>query len=288
MARRTGRPRGVTVKTPEQIAAMRRAGLVVGRTLERVVAAVAPGVSTGELDRIAEESIRASGAVPSFLGYHGFPASICTSIGAEVVHGIPSYDRKLSEGELLSIDCGAVLEGWHGDAAVTVPVGRCGPELLALSAAGLEALRAGLSAAQPGGRLSDIGYAVQNVVHPHRYGLVEDYTGHGIGTSMHEPPNVANLAPEGPGRGMALEVGIVLAIEPMVTLGSAFVHELEDGWTVVTDDGEQAAHWEHTVAVTAEGPWVLTAPDGGASMLGGALREPAGRPGTSPPLDRGA
>lgn len=150
MARRTRRPRGVTVKTPEQLEAMRLAGLVVGRTLERLVTAVAPGVTTGELDRIAEESIRSAGAVPSFLGYHGFPASICTSIGAEVVHGIPSYGRELAEGELLSIDCGAILRGWHGDAAVTVPVGRCAPELLALSAVARDALRAGLAAAQPG------------------------------------------------------------------------------------------------------------------------------------------
>ncbi len=288
MARRTRRPRGVTVKTPEQLEAMRLAGLVVGRTLERLVTAVAPGVTTGELDRIAEESIRSAGAVPSFLGYHGFPASICTSIGAEVVHGIPSYGRELAEGELLSIDCGAILRGWHGDAAVTVPVGRCAPELLALSAVARDALRAGLAAAQPGGRLSDIGDAVHNVVRPHGYGLVEDYTGHGIGTSMHEPPCVPNVAPEGPGRGMALEVGIVLAIEPMVTLGSARVHELEDGWTVVTDDGRQAAHWEHTVAVTARGPWVLTALDGGAALLGDAPRVPAGRTGTTPALDRGA
>lgn len=171
---------------------------------------------------------------------------------------------------------------------MTVPVGRCAPELLALSAVARDALRAGLAAAQPGGRLSDIGDAVHNVVRPHGYGLVEDYTGHGIGTSMHEPPCVPNVAPEGPGRGMALEVGIVLAIEPMVTLGSARVHELEDGWTVVTDDGRQAAHWEHTVAVTARGPWVLTALDGGAALLGDAPRVPAGRTGTTPALDRGA
>ena len=268
---------------------MRLAGLVVGRTLERLVAAVAPGVTTGELDRIAEESIRDEGAVPSFLGYHGFPASICTSIGAEVVHGIPSRSRVLAEGELLSIDCGAIYAGWHGDAAVTVPVGECGPELLALSAVTRAALQAGLRAAMPGGRLSDIGAAVQDVVRPHGYGMVEDYTGHGIGTSMHEPPYVPNLAPEGPGRGMVLEVGIVLAIEPMATLGSGQVHELDDGWTVVTDDGRQAAHWEHTVAVTADGPWVLTALDGGASLLDReAVGEPATRPTQSAALDPGA
>lgn len=288
MARRTRRPRGVTVKTAEQVAAMRLAGLVVARTLERLAAAVAPGVTTGALDRIAEQSIRDEGGVPSFLGYHGFAGSICTSIGAEVVHGIPSGNRVLTEGELLSIDCGAILHGWHGDAAVTVPVGECDQELLALSQVTRDALWAGVAAMRAGGRLSDIGHAVQGVVHPHGYGLVEDYTGHGIGTSMHEPPHVPNLAPQGPGRGMALEIGIVLALEPMATLGSPEVHELADGWTVVTDDGAQAAHWEHTVAVTADGPWVLTALDGGESMLGPApRREAASRPAGNPSLDPG-
>ncbi len=245
---------------------MRAAGLVVARALERVQAAVTPGVTTAQLDALAEESIRSEGAVPSFLGYHGFPASICASAGAEVVHGIPG-DRALQEGELLSIDCGAVLEGWHGDAAVTVPVGECAPELLALSRVTEQALWAGLAAVRPGGRLSDVGHAVEAVVRPHGYGLLEDYTGHGIGTAMHEPPYVPNLAPQGPGRGMALEPGIVLAVEPMTTLGSAEVVELGDGWTVVTRDGRQAAHWEHTVAVTDHGPWVLTALDGGSARL---------------------
>ncbi len=268
MGRGTRRPRGVTVKTPEQVELMRAAGLVVARTLERLQAAVAPGVTTGELDRLAEESIRGEGAVPSFLGYHGFSGSICASVGAEVVHGIPSGTRVLRDGELLSIDCGAILAGWHGDAAVTVPVGECGPELLELSRVTEDALWAGLAAVRPGGRLSDVGHAVETVIRPHGYGLLEDYTGHGIGTSMHEPPYVPNLAPHGPGRGMVLQSGIVLAIEPMATLGAPDVVELDDGWTVVTTDGQQAAHWEHTVAVTAQGPWVLTALDGGASRLG--------------------
>jgi methionyl aminopeptidase len=259
----TRRPRGVTVKSPDQVARMRDAGLVVARTLERLVAAVRPGVSTGALDALAEESIRAQDAVPSFLGYHGFPASICASVGAEVVHGIPSPDRVLVDGELISIDCGAILGGWHGDAAVTVAVGDCDPELLALSKVTHEALWAGIAAAVDGGRLSDIGAAVEAVVRPHGYGLLDGYTGHGIGTSMHEPPSVPNLAPAGPGRGMELEAGLVLAIEPMVTLGDADVTELADGWTVVTLDGRPAAHWEHTVAITPDGPWVLTALDGG-------------------------
>jgi methionyl aminopeptidase len=274
MARGSRRPRGVTLKTPEQVSLMRAAGLVVARTLERVAAAVAPGVTTGQLDRIAEQSIREAGAVPSFLGYHGFPGSICASIGPEVVHGIPSAQRVLEEGQLLSIDCGAILAGWHGDAAVTVPVGECAPELLALSRVTEDALWAGLAAVRPGGRLSDVGHAVEQVVRPHGYGLLEDYTGHGIGTAMHEPPYVPNLAPDGPGRGMALDPGIVLAVEPMATLGTPDVVELEDGWTVVTSDGRQAAHWEHTVAVTPQGPWVLTALDGGAARLGTVLPDP--------------
>jgi methionine aminopeptidase type I len=267
---RTGRrPRGVTVKTPDQVARMRDAGLVVARTLERLSAAVRPGISTGELDALAEESIRGQDAIPSFLGYHGFTGSICASVGAEVVHGIPRSDRVLAEGELISIDCGAILGGWHGDAAVTVPVGECAPELLRLSEVTERAMWAGLAAARDGGRLSDIGAAVEVVVRPHGYGLVEAYTGHGIGTSMHEPPYVPNIAPQGPGHGMELEPGIVLAVEPMVTLGDSDITELEDGWTVVTLDGQAAAHWEHTVAVTPDGPWVLTALDGGVAGLTG-------------------
>jgi methionyl aminopeptidase len=267
---RTGRrPRGVTVKTPDQVARMRDAGLVVARTLERLSAAVRPGISTGELDALAEESIRGQDATPSFLGYHGFTGSICASVGAEVVHGIPRRDRVLAEGELISIDCGAILGGWHGDAAVTVPVGECAPELLRLSEVTERAMWAGLAAARDGGRLSDIGAAVEAVVRPHGYGLVEGYTGHGIGTSMHEPPYVPNIAPQGPGHGMELEPGIVLAVEPMVTLGDSDIMELEDGWTVVTLDGQAAAHWEHTVAVTPDGPWVLTALDGGVAGLTG-------------------
>ena len=257
------RPRGMTVKTPDQVARMRDAGLVVARTLERLAAAVRPGVTTGELDALAEESIRSQDATPSFLGYQGFPGSICASVGAEVVHGIPRLDRVLVEGELISIDCGAILGGWHGDAAVTVPVGDCDPALLRLSEVTEQAMWAGIGAMRDGGRLSDIGAAVEAVVRPHGYGMVDDYTGHGIGTSMHEPPHVPNTAPQGPGRGKELEPGVVFAIEPMVTLGDPEVTELADGWTVVTLDGQPAAHWEHTVAVTPDGPWVLTALDGG-------------------------
>lgn len=265
-AARLRRRPAVTVKTVQQIALMRAAGLVVARALEAVAAAVRPGVRTRELDAVAAGVISREGARASFLGYQGFPATICVSAGAQVVHGIPG-DRVLADGELVSIDCGAVLAGWHGDAAVTVPVGDCAPELLALSAVTERAMWAGLGAARPGGRLRDIATAVEAVMRPDGYGLVEDYTGHGIGTAMHEPPDVPNVARRLRGPGLALQPGICLAVEPMVTLGSPAVTELDDGWTVVTQDGEQAAHWEQTVAITPDGPWVLTAFDGGTRGL---------------------
>ena len=264
---RVRRPRGVTVKTPQQVQLMRQAGLVVAEALEEMTVAVRPGATTGQLDRIAAAVLERRGATPSFLGYHGFPATICVSVGAQVVHGIPG-DRVLVDGELCSIDVGAVVEGWHGDAAVTVPVGDCPPDLLELNAVTERSLWAAVAAVRPGGRLSDVGAAVEGVVRLHGYGLLEDYTGHGIGRQMHEPPYVPNTAPQGPGRGMVLEVGIVLAVEPMATLGSPQVTELDDGWTVVTSDGGQSSHWEHTVAVTPDGPWVLTAHDGGLGALG--------------------
>jgi methionyl aminopeptidase len=258
----------VTVKSPEQVQLMRRAGLVVAEALERMTEAVRPGVTTGALDRIARDVLAAHHATSSFLGYGhpGFPAVICASVGAEVVHGIPG-DRVLAEGELCSLDFGAIVDGWHGDAAVTVPVGECPPELLELNRVTEESLWAALAAVQAGGRLSDVGAAVEAVVRPHGYGLLEDYTGHGIGREMHEPPYVPNVAPQGPGKGMVLDVGLVLAIEPMATLGAPDTVLLDDDWTVVTADGGQAAHWEHTVAVTPDGPWVLTARDGGRGRL---------------------
>ena len=262
------RPRGVTVKTPEQVKKMRTAGLVVAEALARMTEAVRPGTTTADLDRIARAVLERHGATSSFLGYGhpGFPAVICASVGAEVVHGIPG-DRPLEEGELCSIDFGAIVEGWHGDAAVTVPVGACSPDVLELNRVTEESLWAALRAVRPGGHLSDVGAAVEGVIRPHGYGLLEDYTGHGIGTEMHEPPYVPNLAPKGAGHGMALDVGIVLAVEPMATLGRPEVLTLDDDWTVVTADGLQASHWEHTVAVTPDGPWVLTAVDGGSARL---------------------
>lgn len=258
----------IEIKTPDQIALMREAGLVVARTLELLRTAAVPGVTTKQLDAIAEESIRGHGAVPSFLGYHGFPASICTSVNDEVVHGIPG-DRVLRPGDHVSIDCGAIVHGWHGDAAVTVGVGEVAPELAELSRVAEEALWAGLAAARVGNRVVDIGIAVESRVRSApggaAYGIVEEYVGHGIGTSMHMDPNVPNYAHGG--RSPRLETGMALAVEPMVCAGSRTVRTLEDDWTVVTTDGGHACHWEHTVAITDEGPWVLTALDGGAARF---------------------
>jgi methionyl aminopeptidase len=257
----------IQIKTPDEIALMREAGLVVARALQRLRAAVAPGVSTAELDRIAEASIRADGAIPSFKGYRGFPATICTSINDEVVHGIPGRHRKLRAGDVISIDCGAIVEGWHGDSAVTVAVGEVAAELHDLMRVTEESMWAGFAAAVAGGRLTDISATVEASIrsHPHRYGIVDHYGGHGIGTEMHQDPHVLNHGR--PGRGPRLVPGLALAIEPMVTLGGAATRELDDGWTVVTVDGSYAAHFEHTVGITEDGPWVLTAEDGGAAKL---------------------
>lgn len=254
----------VQIKTDAQIGLMREAGLVVADALEAVTAAVRPGVTGRQLDAIAEDVIRSAGAVPSFLGYHGFPASICVSVDNAIVHGIPN-NTPLHDGALLSVDCGAVLAGWHGDAAVTVPVGEIGQGAEDLSDVTRSAMWHGVAHARPGGRLSDIGAAVERTVRgaAHDYGIVREYVGHGIGSQMHMPPDVPNVGPAG--RGIDLVGGVVLAVEPMVTLGSPDNVTLPDGWTVVTMDGSLAAHWEHTVAVTATGPWVLTARDGGRS-----------------------
>jgi methionyl aminopeptidase len=261
------RTQAIQIKTPEQVAIMREAGLVVARTLQVVAAAVRPGVSTAELDALAEREIRAAGATPSFLGYHGYPATICTSVNDEIVHGIPSPARHLNEGDIISIDCGAIVRGWHGDAAVTVGVGTLSAEHAALLSVCEAALWQGLAQAQAGGRLGDISHAVEtSIVQGGPYGLVEEYTGHGIGTAMHMDPPVPNYGRAG--RGPRLRAGMALAIEPMVMLGRPDTVLQEDGWTVTTADGSWAAHFEHTVAITAEGPWVLTAEDGGLARLG--------------------
>jgi methionyl aminopeptidase len=251
----------IQIKNTTEVALMRRAGLVVGRTLARLREEVRPGVSTADLDAVAEEMIRSQGGVPSFKGYHGFPASICTSINDEIVHGIPRPDRVIQEGDIVSIDCGAIVDGWHGDSAVTVAVGEVPDELTKLLRVCEEALWWGIAAAKPGGRLTDIGHAIETYVRSAGdYGIVEEYVGHGIGTEMHQEPQVPNYGR--PGRGPRLREGLVLAVEPMLNLGGRHTRELDDGWTVVTADGTRSAHFEHTLAVTADGPWVLTALDG--------------------------
>lgn len=236
---------------------MRAAGLVVADALALIEKAVKPGISTAELDELAEQTIRDAGAVPSFKGYHGFPASICASVNEQIVHGIPARETVLAEGDLISVDCGAILDGWHGDAAVTLAAGAVSAEDQDLSRATEAAMWAGIRAAVPGARLSDISHAVQTAAEgAGAYGQVAEYGGHGIGREMHMDPFLPNAGK--PGRGPLLEVGATLAIEPMLTRGSGRTVELDDGWTVISADGSRAAHWEHTVAVTADGPWVLT------------------------------
>jgi methionyl aminopeptidase len=274
----------IEVKTAPQLALMREAGLVVAAALQAAAGAVEPGISTAELDAIAARVIREAGAQPSFLGYHGYPATICTSVNEQVVHGIPSARAVLAAGDLISIDCGAIVGGWHGDAALTVSVGPAGADLARLLAACEQSLWAGLAQAWPGARLTDISAAVQTAaLAAGPFGIVEDYTGHGIGTAMHMDPPVPNYGR--PGRGPELTEGMALAIEPMLVLGDQQTDVLADGWTVVTTDGSWAAHFEHTVAITADGPWVLTAADGGAAGLAASLApgqaEPAGAAGGS-------
>lgn len=257
--------RGIEIKSPDQIDLMRKAGLVVGGTLELLRGHVRAGISTAELDGIAEENIRSAGATPSFLGYHGFPASICASVNDEVVHGIPG-ERVLADGDVISIDCGAIVDGWHGDAAITVVVGPVPPELTALMDVTEQSMWRGIAAAHLGGRVTDISHAVERYVRAQgRYGIVEDYTGHGIGSAMHQPPDVPNYGR--PGKGPRLVPGLALAVEPMITLGTKETDLLEDEWTVVTSDGSRAAHFEHTFTITPEGTWVLTALDGGEQQL---------------------
>ena len=254
---------------------MRVAGLLVGETLDLLRAAVRPGVSTLELDTLAETNIRDQGGVPSFKGYSHppFPATICASLNDEVVHGIPG-SRELVDGDVISIDCGAIVDGWHGDAATTVAVGEVPEDVRELMRVTEEALWRGLAAAHLGGKVSDISHAIESHVRSQgRYGILEDYTGHGIGTEMHMPPNVPNYGRRG--RGPTLVEGMALAIEPMVTLGSKRTAVLEDEWTVVTSDGSRSAHYEHTFTLTPTGTWVLTAVDGGKERLA-ALGVPFG------------
>jgi methionyl aminopeptidase len=255
----------IQIKTDDEIALMRRAGLLVGQTLELLRAAVAPGVTTAELDALAEANIRDNGGVPSFLGYHGFTGTICASVNDEIVHGIPG-PRRLESGDVISLDCGAIVDGWHGDAAITVPVGEVPAEMTELMRVCEESMWRGFAAARLGGRVSDISHAVESYIRSQGdYGIVEEYGGHGIGTEMHQDPHVLNYGR--PGRGPRLQKGLALAIEPMITLRSPATRLLPDNWTVVTADGAWAAHFEHTFTLTDDGPWVLTALDGGAAKL---------------------
>jgi methionyl aminopeptidase len=254
---------------------MRAAGLVVADALAKLRDAARPGVSTAELDAIAEASIREAGAIPSFLGYQGYPASICSSVNDQVVHAIPSPEQVLRAGDLISIDCGAELDGWHGDAAITVPVGDAFRDHLRMITVAEDAMWAGIAAAAHGvrsgrGRLTDISHAIQSSIRAAgRYGIVEGYGGHGIGSAMHQDPLVLNSGR--PGKGPRLVPGMALAIEPMITRGKPAVAELDDDWTVVTVDGSIAVHVEHTIALCPDGVWVLTAHDGGQSRLGGLI-----------------
>ena len=248
----------IAYKSAQEIDKMRRAGRIVAGTIDRVVAAVAPGRTTADLNAVAEAYIRERDATPSFLGYRGYPASICTSLNDEVVHGIPSKKRKLKEGDVLSLDFGAIWEGFHGDSAVTVFVGRPpSEEAVRLIRATEESLEAGISQVRPGGRLSDIGHAVEQVALGAGFQVVREYVGHGIGRAMHEDPQIPNYGDAG--RGPELRPGLVLAIEPMVNAGGWRTRVLADEWTVVTEDGSLSAHFEHTVAVTEDGHEVLTA-----------------------------
>jgi methionyl aminopeptidase len=235
---------------------MAQAGKIVARTFEVLKNALQPGITTAELDRLAEEFILSQNALPAFKGYQGFPASICVSINEEVVHGIPSAQTVLKEGDIVSIDCGAIFEGYYGDAAKTFPVGEISLEKKELLKVTEEALKQGIEKAKVGNRLGDIGYAIQEYAEKRGYGVVRDYVGHGIGRQMHEDPQVPNFGVAG--KGIRLVEGMVLAIEPMINLGTYRVKTLANNWTVVTLDGKPSAHFEHTVAITPNGPLVLT------------------------------
>jgi len=245
-------------RNKEEIGRMRRAGRVVAEMHERTRQAARPGATTADLDRVAREVLERRQAKSNFLNYHGFPAVICTSPNDMIVHGIPGSYR-LKEGDILSIDCGAIIEGYHADAAFTMPIGDVDPAALKLIATTEESLRAGIAAMVDGNRLTDIGHAVQTVAEAGGYSVVREYVGHAIGTAMHEEPQVPNYGP--PGKGPKLRVGMVFAVEPMVNLGGAGTKVLDDNWSVVTADGSLSAHAEHTIAILDDGPEVLTVVD---------------------------
>jgi methionyl aminopeptidase len=254
----------VAQRSAGELDAMASAGALVAAALGAVRRAAVPGVSTLALDDIAESVIRDGGGIPSFLGYHGYPATICSSVNDRVVHGIPSASELLVSGDLVSVDCGAIVDGWHGDSAITFGVGALIPMDEALSQVTKQAMEAGIAAMRPGNRLTDVSHAIEEATraaeprYGRAFGIVEGYGGHGIGRQMHMDPFLPNEGP--PGRGPFLAPGSVLAIEPMLTLGSTKTVVLDDQWTVATADGSRAAHWEHTVAVTEDEPRILTLP----------------------------
>ena len=247
----------IICKSPAEMERMRAANVLVADVLVELRGLVRPGVTTAELDAVAEDRVRRAGAVPAFKGYHGYPATLCTSVNEEVIHGIPG-PRALREGDIASIDLGVVLDGFYGDAAVTVPVGRISDEAAELLRVTEEALYLGIERARAGNRVSDIGHAVQRHVEAHGFSVVREFVGHGVGHALHEEPQVPNFGPAG--RGPRLTEGMTLAIEPMVAMGRAAVKVLGDGWTAVTKDSSLAAHFEHTVAITGAGPVILTTP----------------------------
>ena len=247
-----------TLKSPEQIAKMRKAGRVVAEMLDACQAAARPGITTHDLDKVAREVLARRAAKSNFLNYHGYPAVICTSPNNVIVHGIPGGYR-LRDGDIISIDCGAIIDGWHGDAARTIPVGDISEDARKLIRVTEESLWAGIQHVRKGARLTDIGHAVQTVAEGAGFSVVREYVGHGIGRAMHEEPQVPNYGD--PGHGIKLKVGHVLAVEPMVNLGGPETQLNEDGWTVVTADGRLSAHFEHSIAVTEDGPEVLTVLD---------------------------
>jgi methionyl aminopeptidase len=245
------------LKSRDELQKMHRACTIVVQTLEALAQAAQPGVTTRELDRLAHSRIVGAGARPAFLGYRGYPATLCISVNEEVVHGIPG-PRKLQEGDVVGLDLGCIVDGFYGDAARTVGVGRISPEAERLMRVTEEALRAGIAQVQPRNRLGDIGWAVQSHAEGHGYSVVREFVGHGIGTSLHEEPQIPNYGP--PGRRERLVPGMALAIEPMLNVGRPEVKVLDDGWTAVTRDGSLSAHFELTVAVTEQGPWILSEP----------------------------
>ncbi len=246
---------GITIKSPQEMEAMAKAGAIVGSTLTLLKRSVEPGMTTRDLEQIAHKEITRCGAIPTFKGYFGFPASICASVNQEIVHGIPGK-RVLREGDIIKLDVGATIEGFIGDAAVSVPVGQVTPEAISLMDATRESLELGIQAARPGNRIGDIGYAVQTYAEARGYGVVREFVGHGVGRFLHEDPQVPNDGDAG--KGQLLRAGMCIAIEPMLNIGDWHTRILDDDWTVVTKDGSLSAHFEHTIAITEDGPQILT------------------------------